>query len=406
MSLLKKMSRYCISLLFAFVIVSSGNAQEFDPLTWEEARSMTSEELKSLTLEDTGWEFENPEWLKVQADISATCVGVYRFSSYLYEQLGKQNTSKRFEILESKSFLAAQVLLAKRQEVRHAPFNAEANDDLIESLASEADLHLKALLESSNGPAAPEQLATALKMCIEMKLLHDVIQNAHQRFGLDWEAPTAPAPTPNSNEPLVSMGTCFYVSPTGHIVTNHHVVDGAKVVSITDSSGSQVTAKVVKVDFNNDLVVLHAPAENHAYLSFSPLGSLEIGQEIFTMGYPVSDILGQEPKYTNGVVSSQTGYSGAANVFQMTVPIQPGNSGGPIVNRQGQVVGIATSSAEVGNFLDSSGTLPQNINWAVKSDYAMVLLLSEIPEELKKSKNLNEAISATADALCSIHAIL
>ena len=114
MSLLKKLSRYCISLSFAFVIVSSGSAQEFDSLTWEEARSMTSEELKSLTLEDTGWEFENPEWLKVQADISATCIGVYRFSSYLYEQLGKQNTSKRFEILESKSFLAAQVLLAKR----------------------------------------------------------------------------------------------------------------------------------------------------------------------------------------------------------------------------------------------------------------------------------------------------
>jgi S1-C subfamily serine protease len=106
--------------------------------------------------------------------------------------------------------------------------------------------------------------------------------------------------------------------------------------------------------------------------------SVKTGDRVFTIGFPVSSVLGPEPKYTEGVVSSLSGVGGASSFLQISVPIQPGNSGGPLVNERGEVVGIITSTAAILPFLEESGTLPQNVNWAVKSDY--LRLLVELPE--------------------------
>jgi len=86
--------------------------------------------------------------------------------------------------------------------------------------------------------------------------------------------------------------------------------------------------------------------------------------EVFTVGYPVTDILGEELKFTDGVISSLSGVGDDAAFVQITVPLQPGNSGGPLVNNAGEVVGVVTSTAAVANFVRTVGTLPQNINWA------------------------------------------
>ena len=102
-----------------------------------------------------------------------------------------------------------------------------------------------------------------------------------------------------------------------------------------------------------------------------------MGTEVSTIGFPVSGILGQNPKYTSGVISATSGIRDADTMTQITVPIQPGNSGGPLFGRDGHVVGIVLSTAAVPAFIEASGAFPQNINFALKPQY-IVAFLGEI----------------------------
>src|SRR5262245_34808783 len=93
-------------------------------------------------------------------------------------------------------------------------------------------------------------------------------------------------------------------------------------------------------------------------MSFSKPRSVRVG--VFTVGFPATQILGSEAKFTDRSVSALSGLGGEATFLQVTVAVQPGNSGGPLVNNDGQVVGVVTSSAAVRSFLAETGTLPQN----------------------------------------------
>ena len=210
------------------------------------------------------------------------------------------------------------------------------------------------------------------------------------------------SPTPSTSVSEVA-GSCFFVSPNGIVVTNYHVINGKSQFKIIDNSGAQFNAVIEKSDPSNDLVVMKVNTQNHKYLNIASFSSLKTGQEIFSVGYPVSAVLGTEVKFTNGVVSSTTGPQNMANMFQMTVPIQPGNSGGPVLNNEGQVVGIATSSASVDTFLEQTGTLPQNVNWAIKSEY--LSLLTGISGREVSGGSRQDVIDAAIEASCIINAL-
>lgn len=201
-----------------------------------------------------------------------------------------------------------------------------------------------------------------------------------------------------------NTGTCFFVNSEGGVITNEHVVAGASSIEVELSSGVKASAVLVKRDRANDLALLHVPGEGHAFLPLAPIGSLSVGEEVFTMGYPATGILGTEPKYSDGVISSMTGYEDAANVIQMTVPLQPGNSGGPVVNRKGQVVAIATSTAAIEDFYGQTGALPQNVNWAIKADYAYLLAETATPNIATSFLDTPTLVARTEKALCRVFA--
>jgi len=119
--------------------------------------------------------------------------------------------------------------------------------------------------------------------------------------------------------------------------------------------------------------------------------SLRVGQKVFTMGFPVPDVLGYEAKYSEGAISSLSGIKGVVSLIQMTVPIEPDNSGRPVSDESGHVLGVVTPTAAVQSFLKHTGTLPQNINWAVKREYLHPLL----------SGILKDPIYVVSPAICS-----
>ena len=188
-------------------------------------------------------------------------------------------------------------------------------------------------------------------------------------------------------QPTVSLGSCFAVSPDGLILTNHHVIAGAELVQVTLSDGRTLSRAWVESDSaSTDLALLKVEASGLEYLPLATLRSTEVGMEVFTMGFPAKGTLGSEPKFTDGTISSLSGVQGESSLLQTTVPIQPGNSGGPLVSHDGFVVGVVTSTAAVANFMSQTGALPQNVNWAVKADYAVCLLFdsSGSPDESSK----------------------
>ena len=122
-------------------------------------------------------------------------------------------------------------------------------------------------------------------------------------------------------------------------------------------------------------------------MNFANPGAADIGDAVFTLGFPTPDILGKEVKYSEGVINSLSGLQGDSTYFQISVPIQPSNSGGPLVNQDGDVVGIVTSTAAVEFFYKTTGAFPQNVNWAVKGAYTSLLLPSRVRKGERTTDN-------------------
>jgi len=212
--------------------------------------------------------------------------------------------------------------------------------------------------------------------------------------------PSARAP-PDSSA-TVSYGTCFSVHPEGLLITAHHVVATADSISVRLSDGREHAARVEQAATANDLALLKIDRGTPSYLSLVSARSISSGQSVFTIGFPIRSLLGEEPKFSDGAISSLSGIHGEASLLQTTVPVQPGNSGGPLTNYRGQVVGIVTSTAAVERFFAETGSLPQNINWAVKADYARPLFDS--PPPLSPTSSREAAIKRVRQALCSVEA--
>lgn len=217
----------------------------------------------------------------------------------------------------------------------------------------------------------------------------------------------SPSGTTLPKSRTTTHGTGFAVSPSGHVLTAYHVVENADQVHVRFGNDDWQEARVLSHSRAFDVALLKIPTGTPAFLSLSPPDSVRQGQEVFTIGYPVPGILGVQPKYANGVISSETGLSDEASLLQMTVPIQPGNSGGALVAPNGEVVGIVTSSAAVRFFLATTGTIPQNVNWAVNADYFRPLVekaTASAPREaeIKSTKARDDVVSLVRNATCLV----
>jgi S1-C subfamily serine protease len=201
---------------------------------------------------------------------------------------------------------------------------------------------------------------------------------------------------------LMSTGTCFVVSRNGTAVTSHHVIEGASKILVVLSDGREIVASIRSSSVANDIAVLSLPASTPNYLSLVSTRSTAPGEQVFTVGFPTIELLGSEAKFSEGSISALSGIRGEAAYMQISVPIQPGNSGGPVVNYDGEVLGIVAATAAVEAFFNVTGSLPQNVNWAVKSDFIRPMI-EETPV-LPKARDRQLAITRAEKAVCRVSA--
>jgi len=176
----------------------------------------------------------------------------------------------------------------------------------------------------------------------------------------------------------VATGTGFLFSSSDYVITSYHVVHGAKSIRVRMINGDRINATVALKDTNNDIAILKLSQSLTSRQNIIVLGdssSVKTGDRVFTYGFPLVDLLGDaEPRYSEGFINSLSGISNDPRLFQVSIPIQPGNSGGPVFNEKGELIGIATSSIDSVQTQKVFGATPQNVNFAIKSSYVKSLL--------------------------------
>ena len=166
-------------------------------------------------------------------------------------------------------------------------------------------------------------------------------------------------------------GTAWFVAPDV-LVTCWHVVSSAKEISYNTVGGSKIVCQLLACDEDNDLALLRSDVTSSNFLTLGD--EVSLAERVFTLGYPIPDLMGQSIKFTDGTVSATRGMFNRECEFQVSCPMQPGNSGGPVFSDNGRVVGVALSRLESKVLETASGREMQNVNFAVKCNCVKALL--------------------------------
>jgi S1-C subfamily serine protease len=204
-------------------------------------------------------------------------------------------------------------------------------------------------------------------------------------------------------------GTGFVISANGHILTNNHVADGCTDLKGNLGGQAPVVLRVVSKDPTNDLAVLQGPVET--FKSFAKIRdrALHSGDSVVAIGYPYHGLLSSDFTVTTGIVSSLSGIKNDTRELQISAAVQPGNSGGPLFDANGLIVGIVTAKLDTISVARATGTIPENINFAIKTgairdflDNSVVPYETASPaSELKTSDIANNARAFTLLITCT-----
>jgi len=223
---------------------------------------------------------------------------------------------------------------------------------------------------------------------LEKKLTRAQISEG-QKLAADFK-PTAPVrQTEISRQTdgqfrLHATATGFFITEDGYLITNFHVVNGAKSFRLVTKKGP-VSASVIRIDPDHDLALLKAEGTFVA-LAVAPSDSVKLGDIVATIGFPLVQYEGFSPKFTRGEINALSGARDDRRYFQISTQAQHGNSGGGLVDAQGNVIGVTSASLNQLAILKKSGVLTEPVNYAVKSIFVLKFLQSvwEVSGKLKE----------------------
>ena len=200
--------------------------------------------------------------------------------------------------------------------------------------------------------------------------------------------------------PNERQGTGWAVS-SRYIITNNHILGDLVDVMLVAPGQPNTFGSVVAIDKTNDIALIQI---EHTALDLKPLKltqeSARMGEDVFTIGYPHARIMGSTPKMTKGIINAVAGIADDPRMYQISVPLQPGNSGGPLFNMQGDVIGITTAKLSSTEIIQHTGVVPENVNYAIKS-HNIHSLIEEIPVNysVNRPKDNNQVLPDIAEKL-------
>jgi uncharacterized protein len=216
---------------------------------------------------------------------------------------------------------------------------------------------------------------------------------------------TEERPLPTSPKSERSSGTGFLITKDGYLVTSEHVV-ATKTKILARRGKNSYSARVVRKDSIHDLALLKIGGADESFPAL-PIASsdlVKLGATVATIGFPATTLQGYFPKLSKGDIGSLAGIQDNPRHFQISVPIQPGNSGGALVDMKGNVIGIISHKISQKAALEVTGSLLEGVNYAVKSNYLLRFLgtVSGLSEKLltvsEAEKSFDVVVDSTQDA--------
>lgn len=193
----------------------------------------------------------------------------------------------------------------------------------------------------------------------------------------------------NSSKNETWGGTAFALKD-GYLITNYHVVDGANTIDIYGIKGDfskSYRAMLIAKDMSNDLALLKIEDSLFSGFGIIPYSIktsiADVGEDIFVLGYPLTSTMGDEIKLTTGIISSKTGFQGDIALYQISAPIQPGNSGGPLFDSRGNLIGIVCAK-----HADA-----ESVGYAIKSSYLNNLIESVTSSKIIPDQNILSSLT-------------
>ena len=175
----------------------------------------------------------------------------------------------------------------------------------------------------------------------------------------------------------LSRGSGVVIGSQGEILTNAHVVKGCTGITVRPPSGGSFTAHVIASDDKNDLAAVSGSSSLSARAVFRDGAAVRAGEPVVAMGYPLSGLLAATANLSTGIVSALAGLRNDQRYLQISAPVQPGNSGGPLLDSSGHLVGIVSAKLNAALVARYTGDIPQNVNFALKAEVARAFLDSK-----------------------------
>ena len=184
--------------------------------------------------------------------------------------------------------------------------------------------------------------------------------------------PTQSAPMPPARPQSVSSGTGFVISDQGYVLTNSHVVKGCVEPKVFPSSGLMFTGRVLAKDEKSDLAVIATALRPTTVPGFRT--AVKLGESVAIFGYPFAGLLSSSGNFSTGNVTATKGIADDISWLQISAPVQPGNSGGPLLDETGNVVGVVVAKLDALKMAEAAKDIPQNINFAIRAAIATAFL--------------------------------
>lgn len=200
-----------------------------------------------------------------------------------------------------------------------------------------------------------------------------------------------------------SYGTAWLAS-SRLAITNHHVVEDRKDIKLVTDRGESLNATVLSSDALNDVAVLQLEVP---YTKASPIvitsRAAKVGEKVLTIGFPHPDVMGDQAKLNTGDISALSGLKNDPRQYQISIPVQPGNSGGPLLNLKGEALGVVSSKLNQLYMAKKTGAIPENVSYAIKSAYLLPLLSGqEVSSREGNQKSVESVYNTTRSAVFQV----